>query len=408
LGRINLLASTHTFSSLSEPGFRWYWVSTLATYAASQMDGMLRGWIVYNMTGSAASLGLVSLAAGVPLVIISFFGGVVADRVDRLKFLLVTQAMAALIALTTGVLIATRLIEFWHFILLAMMQGITFAFIAPLRQSIIARLVQPSNLMSAIALSSTSFNIMGIAGPAAVGLLLTFMLPQYVYYLIVGFFVAGIALLSLINLPREEAKAAGAFHLDLAEGFRFIGSNRRILALLMIALIPAFFCIPYIYMMPALAIKTLRVDQAGLGFLLASAGVGALIGSLTAGSLTGLKNKGTLVLVLLFTFGCGIALVAQFQSLALAMLLIFSASISSTTYMTLSNTMIIMGTPPALHGRVISIFTMTAALTPIGALPLGAAADYFGIPATFLVAGSIAMLFALIMWLFVPALKKVQ
>ncbi len=402
------MKNSHTFSSLSETGFRWYWISTLATYAASQMDGMLRGWIVYNMTGSATSLGLVCLAAGVPLVIISFFGGVVADRVDRLKFLLVTQAMAALIALATGLLIATGLIQFWHFIVLAIMQGITFAFIAPLRQSIIARLVKPANLMSAIALSSTSFNIMGIAGPAAVGLLLTFMLPEQVYYIIVGFFAVGAVLLTLINLQREAAGATGAFHLDIAEGFGFIGRNRKILALLLIALIPSFFCIPYIYMMPALALGTLKVDQTGLGFLLASAGVGALIGSLTAGSLTGLKNKGALVLLLLFTFGCGIALVAQFQSFPLAMFLILCASISSTAYMTLCNTMILMGTPPSLHGRVISIFTMTSALIPIGALPMGAMADFAGIPITFLLSGSIAMLFALIMWLFVPGLKKVQ
>ena len=371
------------------------------------MDGMLRGWLVYNMTGSATNLGLVCLAAGVPLVVISFFGGVVADRVDRMKFLLVTQVMAGLISLITGILIATKVILFWHFIVLAMLQGITFAFIAPLRQSIIVRLAKPGNLMSAIALSSTSFNIMAIAGPAAVGILLTFMLPEYVYYTIVGFFAAGIVLLSFINLPREAAGATGAFHLDVAEGFRFIAGNRQILVLLLVALVLSFFCVPYIYMMPALAVGTLKLDQKGLGFLLAAAGIGALIGSLAAGSLAAIKHKGILMLVLVFIFGCGVALCAQFQSFPLAMLMILCASVCGTANATLNNTMLLMGTPPALHGRVISIFTMTAALTPIGALPMGAMADFIGIPFTFLIAGSIAVLFAILLWLFAPAMRRI-
>jgi len=371
------------------------------------MDGMLRGWLVYNMTGSATNLGLVSLAAGVPLVLISFFGGVVADRVDRMRFLLVTQVMAGLISLLTGILIATKLIVFWHFIVLAILQGITFAFIAPLRQSIIVRLAKPGNMMSAIALSSSSFNIMAIAGPAAVGLLLTFMLPEYIYYTITGFFAVGIVLLSFINLPREAAGATGAFHLDVAEGFRFIAGNRQIVVLLLVALVLSFFCVPYIYMMPALAIGTLKLDQTGLGFLLAAAGVGALIGSLAAGSLSAIKHKGILMMVLIFIFGTGIVLCAQFNSFPLAMLMILCASICSTANATLNNTLLLMGTPPALHGRVISIFTMTAALTPIGALPMGAMADFIGIPSTFLIAGLIAVVFAICLWIFAPALRKV-
>lgn len=393
---------------MSETGFRWYWISTLFTYAASQMDTMIKGWLIFKMTGSAANLGLVTMSAGIPLIVISLFGGLVADRVNRLRFLLVTQAAALLIALTMYILLATQLIEFWHFILLAALQGTTFAFIAPLRQSIVARLVQPSNLMSAIALSSTSFNIMGIAGPAAVGLLLTFMLPEQVYIFIVASYLCGAVMLAFIRLPRDKELTARPFHLELAEGFYYIGSDRRILGLLLVALVSSFFCIPYIYMLPALASSVLRVDQAGFGFLCAAAGMGSLIGSLAAGSLAGIKRKGALVLSLLIIFGAFIALSAQFQLYPLALLLILCAALTSTTYMTLCNTLILTNTPASIHGRVISIFIMTIGLTPIGALPMGAVADHIGIPATFLAAGSIAVLFAVIMWLSVPALKKVQ
>lgn len=372
------------------------------------MDGMLKGWLVYNMTGSAADLGLITLAAGIPLVLMSFFGGVIADRVDKQKLLLVTQVMAGLIALTTSILLSTKLIQFWHFIILAMLQGATFAFIAPLRQSLVPRLVRPEHLVSAVSLTSTSFNFMGIAGPAAVGLLLTFMAPEQIYYIIVFLFAVAVVLLSFMKVPRNTVDANKAFHLDLIEGFQFVGRNRRIFGLLLIALIPAFFCVPYIYMMPALALGVLKAGQTGLGYLLSMAGAGALIGSLVVGTLSGLKHKGVLVVALLFVFGVCIALSGQFQSLTITMLMILCAGICSTAYMTLSNTLILGGTPLSMQGRVISIFTMTAALTPIGAFPMGAEADRFGIPVTFVIAGAIAMIFAAAMWLFVPAIKRIQ
>jgi predicted MFS family arabinose efflux permease len=177
--------------------------------------------------------------------------------------------------------------------------------------------------------------------------------------------------------------------------------------LLLIAIILSFFCVPYLYMMPALAIGVLKLDQKALGFLLASAGIGALIGSLATGSLSNMKHKGVLMLVLLLAFGGGVALCAQFNSFPLALVLILCAAVSGTAFTTLNNTMLLMKTPPALHGRVISIFTMTSALTPIGALPMGAMADFIGIPSTFLIAGSIAILFAILLWLFAPSMRNV-
>lgn len=372
------------------------------------MDSTIKGWLVYNMTGSAADLGLVCLAGGVPLVLASFFGGVVADRVDKHKFLLFTQGVAALIALITAILIATKLIQFWHFIVLAVFQGTIFAFIAPLRQSIIARLVSSGNLLNAVALSSTSFNIMGIVGPAAVGMMLIFMPPDHIYYIIVGLFTAGAVLLLFLQVPRDMEISSSSFTLDLVEGFRFIRCNRGILALLLIALIPSFLCIPYIYMMPALAIGTLKVGQAGLGFLLAVSGAGALIGSLVAGSLAELKYKGAVMLLALLALGLGISLSAQFQFFPLVLFLILCAAFSCTAYMTLNNTLILAGTPYSMQGRIISIFIMTSALIPIGALPMGAVVDHIGLPYTFMIVGFIAVSFTAIMWFFVPAVKEMR
>lgn len=389
--------SSHTFSSLGEAGFRWYWTSTLFTYAASQMDTIVKGWLIFKMTGSAANLGLVTMSAGIPLVVMSLFGGVLADRVDRLKLLLVTQAIALLLAVTMCVLLATGTIQFWHFILLAALQGTTFAIIAPLRQSIIARLVNPRNLGSAVALSATSYNIMGVAGPAAVGLMLAFLLPERVYFVIIACYLCGAIMLAFIRLSPGAAPSTRPIHLDMAEAMRFVRQEKTVLGLLMIALVSSLFCIPYIYMLPALASAVLRVDQVGFGFLCAAASAGAVIGSLAAGSLAAWKGRSRLVLLLMAVFGIFLTLSAQFQLYPLALALILCTALTSSAFMTLDNTLILSGTPAALHGRVISIFTMATGLVTVGALPMGAIADRAGLPIAFLVAGAIAVLFALYM-----------
>jgi MFS family permease len=400
------LKYTQGFSALNESGFRIYWASTLAVYAAAQMDAMLKGWLIYKLTGSAADLGLVTLAAGVPLVLVSLFGGVIADRVDKKKMLMAMQTIAMLLAITVSVLLSTRLIQYWHFIVFSIVQGCIFALIAPLRQSMVPRLVKPENLVSAISLTASSFNFMGIAGPVAAGLLLTVMLPEQVYYIIIAFFAAGTLLLSFMQAPHNTAISNKAFHLDLAEGFRYIVGNRQITLLLVIAFVLSLFCSPYIYMMPALAVGSMKLDQKGLGFLLAAAGVGALIGSLATGFLASIRKRGLLMLALMVIYGCGVALAAQFQSLPPAMLMLLCAGICGTAFATLNNSLLLLTAPSSLHGRVISIFTMMMALIPIGALPMGALADSIGIPLTFLAAGSTAIVFAFVLWLFVPAIRK--
>lgn len=394
------------FTSLAEGRFRWYWTSTLFTYAAAQMDATIKGWLIFRITGSAADLGIVTLAGGIPLIIGSLFGGLIADRRDRMKSLLVTQAVALTLAVTTCLLLATGAIQYWHFIALAAAQGLMFAFIAPLRQSITARLVRPENLASAVALNSTSYNIMGIIGPASVGLMLTTLLPQQVYFAIIACYICGAAMLAFIRIPEGNPQPSRPLYLDLSEGFSFIRRDRLVLGLLLTALVCSLFCIPYIYMLPALAYKVLKVDQAGFGFLCAAAGTGALLGSLAAAPLTGLKHKGLLVMAFVAAFGAFITLASQGNSYQAALLFVLLASLAATACLVLCNTLVLKNTPPPLHGRVISVYTMTMAFTPLGGLPMGAAADAIGLPATFIAAGAIAIISTASISLTTPGLRR--
>ena len=173
-----------TFSSLQVRNYRWYWISTLASYAGMQMDMVVRGWLIFQMTGSALALGIVSLASGVPIVVISVFSGAIADRVHKRNTLILFQSGAAVIALTIAALIATGSIQWWYFIIAAILQGIIFSFIAPLRQALIPELVERRYLLNAVALGSASLNIMRIAGPSLAGILLAIIGSAMTYGII--------------------------------------------------------------------------------------------------------------------------------------------------------------------------------------------------------------------------------
>jgi predicted MFS family arabinose efflux permease len=136
--------------------------------------------------------------------------------------------------------------------------------------------------------------------------------------------------------------------------------------------------------------------------------VGALTGSLLAGSLSAIKSKGTLLLALMFIFGTSICLVTQVQIFPWVAIMLFFAAACCTAYMTMDNTLILSSVPQSIHGRIISIFIMAVGLTPIGALPMGFLADHIGIPATFLIAGCVAMLVAVAIYVFAPVIRKMR
>ena len=395
-----------TFSSLQVRNYRWYWISTLASYAGMQMDMVVRGWLIFQMTGSALALGIVSLASGVPIVVISVFSGAIADRVHKRNTLILFQSGAAVIALTIAALIATGSIQWWYFIIAAVLQGIIFSFIAPLRQALIPELVERRYLLNAVALGSASLNIMRIAGPSLAGILLAIIGSAMTYGIITMNYGIGAVLLLFISIQFIANEQKPTVFSDIAQGFQFIRSNRNILLLLIIAFIPTIFGLPYIYMMPVLAGKVLNVGETGLGWMMATIGLGALIGSLAIGSLENFRRKGMLIMILVLLFSTGLCLIAFSKSFALTLILLFFIGMGATGYFTLNNTLIIHNTPYNMLGRVTSIFWITFGLMPIGALPMGALAEAVSTPTALLIEGSIVAIFAVIMLAFSKRIRR--
>ena len=389
-----------TFSSLENRGYRWYWLSSMASYAAMQMQIVVRGWLVYDLTDSALALGLVSFAVGVPLLLLSPYGGAIADRVDKRRLIIISQVLTAVATLVVAVLIAIDAIAF-------VVSGIILAFNLPSRQAIIPELVGQGQIMNAVALGSGAMNLNRVVAPALGGVLAGALGIGAVYYIIVACYVVAVAFLFLVPPLRTQVRdphttVFGA----IGEGLRYVRRSPVLLQLLLMAMIPIAFGMPYQMLMPVFAADVLDVGPSGLGYLMGAAGIGALAGSLYVASLSDLRRKGLLLLIAAVMFGVFLVLFSQSTLFYLSLFLLLGVGMASSSYMAANNTLLLIHAEDRVRGRVMSLYMMTIGLYPMAVLPMAAIAESVGAPVAVAVGGGILVLFTLAMAAARPALRR--
>ncbi|MBW2091699.1 MAG: MFS transporter [Deltaproteobacteria bacterium] len=396
-------------SSLRIRNFRWLWLGNFASINGMQMQMVARGWLVYTMTDSPLALGLVSAGWGVPVLLFSLYGGVIADRVRKRNLILVTQSSVCLITLIITVLIATDLISLWHLVVSSVLSGVIISFSMPARQAFLVELVGKDDLLNAIALGSTAMNICRIASPALAGVLLKLIGIPGVYFIVVISY--SLALLTLFKIPPGGVIAARPdvpVMRDLAEGFRYVFKNSTILALIVISFITVFVAMPYGMLMPVFAKSVFTAGETGLGLLMSAIGVGALGGSAIIASLGNFKRKGVLMLMAGIIFGVSLVLFGISSSFYPALFFLIFVGGGSSMFMTLINSLMMSYTERALVGRVMSIYTWTFGLMPMAMIPAGAFAEFFGAPLTVIISGSILTLFLISVTLGRPGIRRLE
>ncbi len=411
--RDNLVARVRgwgaTFSSLENPNYRWFWLSSTASFAAMQMQMVVRGWLVYELTESALALGVVSAAAGAFIILFSLYGGAIADRVDKRNLLIVSQAAAGVATLIVAILITMGAIEFWHLIIASIVNGLILAFRLPVRQAIIPELVEQHQVMNAVALSSGALNLNRVVAPALGGVLVGVIGIDGVYYLMVAFFMIS-ALLMLGVMPRDRTgevpRPKASVHSDIVEGVRYVRTRPVLIALLVIAVVPILFGMPYQMLMPIFAVDVLDVGVSGLGYLMAAVGVGALVGSLFVASLGDFRRKGVLLLATCGLFGAFLAAFANSHYFWLSIAFLLGVGVANAGYMAVNNTLLQVNVEDGMRGRVMSMYMMTIGLFPLGVLPAGAIAEITGVALPVLVGGAIILVFTVTMAIWRPALRR--
>ncbi len=396
-----------TFSSLAIRNYRWFWLSSTASFAAMQMQIVVRGWLVYDLTESALALGLVSAGVGVPLLLFSLYGGVIADRVDKRNLLITTQAFTAIATLVIAVLISTGAIALWHLIIASVASGVILSFHLPSRQAIVPELVEQRQVMNAVALSSGAMNFNRVVAPALGGVLVGVIGIDGVYYLMVACYVVSAALLFLIPPLGTPARGSnGTVSGDIGEGLRYVRRSPVLLGLLIMAMVPIAFGMPYQMLMPIFAADVLDVGASGLGYLMGAAGVGALAGSLLVATLGDFKHRGLLLLGGSALFGVFLILFAGSPYFYLSLFFLLGVGAASSSYMAINNTLLLINTEEGVRGRVMSLYMMTIGLYPVAVLPVAAIAESFGAPLAVGAAGAILVLFTLAMALLRPTLRS--
>ena len=396
-----------TFSSLKHADYRYLWFGTVFMSAGQWIQQVTLGWLLYDLTGSAVLLGMLNGLRALPFLIASPVAGVVADRADRRKILLVTQYVLLTTAFSMGALVASGFLRIWHVFAFTLVSGVAWAFVDPVRQSLVPALVPKKDLMNAVALNSAAFNLTKVVGPSAGGLLIV------AFGAAGNFFVQSVAyvgvLLSIhwLRTPPTPADARRTSALsNLKEGLSYVWSNPAVFALMASALVPRIFAIPYQILMPVFQKDVLGVGAEGLGMLLAAPGVGAMLAGLMLATLANrVRRQGLLLLISLVSLGVMLNLFSWTTSFHMALLALVAVGGCQVIYMATTNTMLQIIVPDHLRGRVMSIYALDRGLMPVGALMAGVSAHLVGAPVTVSYMGTTVILLAALLAWRAPAVR---
>jgi MFS family permease len=384
-------ASKITFAALAVPNYRRYISGQAISLIGTWMQMTAQSWLVLTLTHSSTDLGLIVALQTLPVLLLTPYGGVIADRVDKRKLMIVLQSAMGIQALILGLLTVTGNVKVWEIGLLAVLLGLNNAFENPSRQSFMLEMVGREHIRNAVSLNSVLVNVARAIGPAVAGILIATVGTGVCFLANAGSFVAVVVSLSTLDTSKlnptpPQARAKG----QLREGFRYIRSKRELaIPLLMMAAVG---CLTYEFQvsLPVLASKGLHSGSTGFGFLTAAMGVGAVAGGLlvAARGRTGLKP-----LVLYSTaFGVTLGFVAFAPSLGVALPLMALVGACSIAFMSTGNSTLQLGADPTMRGRVMALwFVAFQGSTPIGGPAIGALMAVAG-PRAGLAAGAITCL----------------
>lgn len=373
------------YPALANRHYRLLWFGMLPGTIAWQMSAVAVPYAAFTLADSATVLGVVSLATGLPMLVLSLVGGVVADRFPRKRILVTTQLTLGLGAALLAALTLGGVLQVWHLVALGAVQGVAFSFNMPARQAYIAELVGRSLVRNAAALNNAGINFCRVAGPAVAGALLA--VPAIgIGGVFVGMTVAyAIVLASLLRLPsgRGSAPTGGAHRGgngwdELVEGLVYIRSSPVLLTLMGTGFLALFFGMPYQTLMPLFAERVFDVGAGGLGVLMAATGLGALAGSLLVASLSRVARPGLFQIGFGVGFGLALVCFALAPTFPLAVAALVLVGLLSSAYGALNNTLVLGNTEPRLYGRVMSVNLLTFATMPLGAFPMAWLADHIG------------------------------
>ena len=383
-----------TFAAFRLPQYRWVWGSGLMGALGAMTYGMAQGWLLLDITGSPAWVGLAPALTGITSVSLSPLVGVLADRLDRRLLLMAGQLVMGSCLMALALLVLTDLVQVWHVLAAAVGQGVMRA-TQPARSSLTFDIVGRSGIQSAMAAQFAAGSIAATIGPMTGGLILDAAGAAPLLFVMSGLSAVAVAFLSRIRAPVRPPSPRASVLRNLKEGVDFAFSDRPTRAVLSVIGLTEVCGFAALSMLPVVARDVLHADARVLGLLTALWGVG---GVLATGFLTfrgDIERKGWVFVGSALTLGAALLLFSFSRTLPLSLALLLVAGAAGSTYDTMGNTLLQTLAPDALRGRVAGLYSLLLSGGSLGGMWMGAVAELRGVTIAVAIGGSIVTVNAL-------------
>jgi MFS family permease len=386
------------FSALRYREFRLLWFGAFASTTGTWMQTVAQSWVVYTLTGSAFLLGVDGFLATGPMLFFSLFGGVIADRMERRKIMLVSQVLQMTFAFVLAALLWTHTVKIWHIFLLSFLTGSAQSISGPAYISLLPLLVRREDVSNAIAMNSVQFNLARVIGPTIGGIALVAWGASACFALNGLSFVAVIIAILLINSPvvrgRGEKKGILA---EMRQGFSFVASRPALVLLTFLAFAGTFLGMPLTTFLPVVAKEIFAAGPRGYTDLLVAYGIGSVLGALFVAASGNFRRKGHLALLLQLGFAALIVSFALSRNFPLSLVIAFFAGACVVGVVSLYSSLVQLTTSDSMRGRVMSIFMLAfRGGMPLGNLLAGFMAEHYSITIALAINGSILFVVALV------------
>jgi MFS family permease len=367
-----------TFASLSNRNYRRYFTGQAISLVGTWMQTVAQSWLVLQLTGSGAALGAVVATQTLPVLLLGPYGGVVADRVDKRRLMIMLQSMMGVLALVLGVLALTHTVKLWHVFVLAFLLGLNNCFENPARQAFVLEMVGPTDLRNAISLNSVLVNAARAVGPAVAGIIIAVSGVGVCFLLNAVSFIAVVTSLLTLDVtklspPPKTARAPG----QIREGVAYVRRTPTLLVpLLMMALVG---CLAYEFqvVLPIVARDAFGGKPEVYGFMTAAMGAGAVVGGLYIAAKGKTGMRALVNSAVMFTVALGFAAVAPV--LWVELIALFAVGAVSVGFLSKGNSTLQLEASPTMRGRVMALWAVAfLGSTPIGGPIAGWVAEQFG------------------------------
>jgi len=406
-------AGLRTFDSFKIPAYRVYYGSMAASWFTMSMQMIARTLLLYRITESAFTIGIMSLGQALPTLLISGFGGAVADRLSKKHILIIcrffsflTTLMVALL-LVSGYISTERPDSWWLLFVAAVMEGIAGGFMQPANMSIIPELVGENNVMNAISLSSMGQNIFRLIGPLTAGIIVDNFGFIFLFFLMAILNALSTFTIGFIPYIKNTVKRTGNAFSDMFAGFRYLRYEPLILLIVLFTVCHAVAGSPYMQMMPVFTESILKVGATELGILTAVSGIGALLVSLLIASLPN-KKRGLMMIASGFLLGVPLIVFSFSHWWWVSLFMMPFLGMGTTVHSTMTTTIIQTYVQPDYRGRIQGLLSMSLGLATLGTFLAGVISEAVGVQWA---VGSLAIFLSvltLVLLLFFPKLRKMD